>query len=374
MHTHITFVSGQHAPVLTVIDALCQEDDPIDKVVAIFSPETKDKWDLIKSNLWDELVCETVELDGTDIPKIREKFHELAVEMKDVDKLTVNLTCGTKPWSLFAALEMQSMPNATLYYVDMNNTLFNVTNGESCKVEPFNVDKVRSKSTPLSAYTAKEVEDLKSIEVVRRVDPQSFHALTDKPNENKKTAKVGMLSFSTNDNKKYVLRAGSDSYELTSPKVKSLLFNTGWFEFKIAKYIEACSWKNAEGKEVHPTDIRLNSRILNKSGADLNEIDIRFDAGGRQFFVEVKTSIKHHTDLDKFNTVVDRVAGAGALKLFVTEGVINDQAQVKCESCGIEYYRTQYSDGPSKGKPKDEQTIVKEISEILARLYVKKNV
>lgn len=375
MHVHIALIGGQPVPILTVIDALCQGDCPIDKVVAVYSKESKAKLgDVKKSDSIKNLSFVEIELDGSDITEISPKFAELANKYNDVERLSVNLSSGTKAWTFFAIQELQRLPNVEFFYVDKTNILFNLTAKTSFAVEPSSFDTIKSDFVRLSDYTDAEQQDLKKVEEFRSFNPEAFKALTDKDNAKVSKVREKGLMFRTDDGLSYKLNANDKTFILNSPKTKSLLFNYGWFEYKVAKYIELCSWEDPNGELVKPMDICLNNVFKNKAGNELNEIDIRFEAAGRQFFVEVKTYIDHHNELDKFNTVVERVAGSGALKLFVSEGTIKQQAKDKCAMSGISYYRIQNESGKFKGKNKDDETIVKELSAILKDMSLSKNV
>lgn len=381
MHIHITLIGGQPTPVLSVIDALCP-----DEIVAIYSKDSKDKLDFIKTYLDESMGFKAEEVDPYNSTLIQQKFSELAKRYENVETLTVNISSGTKAWSFFAQKEMQGLPNVKFYYIDpKTNTLYNLTDMKSEPVVPFNVDEQDSDFTRLSKYSDKELQDLAVIEDFRAYNFFAFLALTDKKNKNLPTFTVSddrgnKMSFTHNEaDKCYELSASKPGKApfvetLSSPRAQSLLFNTGWFEFKVAKLIEACSWKNAKGEEVRPTNIRLNNVFKDSKGSVMNEIDIRFDADGRQFFVEVKTSAHDTTDLDKFIAVVERVAGSAALKLFVSEGSIKNTLQEKCDKSNIRCYRTQYSDGMRKGQAKDDATLRKELSETLRQLADSSNI
>lgn len=384
MHVHIALIGGQPVPILTVIDALCQGDCPIDKIVVVYSEQSRKIWDFIRENVDESQNIEEVSLDATNISEIKPKFEELAQRFSGADRLSVNLSGGTKAWSYFAQKEMDGMPNASLYYIDQKNNLYNLTDMTSDLVEPFDVDRLKSQSVSLSEYTDAEAHDRAEIEKFRRCSFGLFNRLTDESNRDKQQSheedkKGNVLSFAYDeDGGTYNLSyespiRGEVNYALSSPKAKGLLFNYGWFEFKIAKLIERCKWKNGRGEDVRPENIKLNCKFSSDSNYISNEIDIRFTADGRQFFVEVKTKLSDTTDLDKFNSVVNTVAGNGALKLFVTEGDMKNYAVEKCDRYHIKYLRTHTSDG-SYLKYKGDEVIIKELNVILAELAKSNNV
>ena len=121
---------------------------------------------------------------------------------------------------------------------------------------------------------------------------------------------------------------------LKSPHAIDLAFNSGWFEYKVARLLS--HWKKAK-------NIYMNCRFPFKSNVDKNEVDIIVNAGNKLLFVECKTQINKTTDIDKFNSVVRAYGGTASKALFVTDAIMTDVAKKKCEEYGIMTFSLQES-------------------------------
>lgn len=106
----------------------------------------------------------------------------------------------------------------------------------------------------------------------------------------------------------------------------SLAFNSGWFEFKVAKWLSA--WDKSR-------EICMNCKFPFKEKVDKNETDIIVNTGSKVLFVECKTQIANATDIDKFRSVIKGYGGMGSKGLFVTDAKMSDVAKQKCEEHGI---------------------------------------
>lgn len=110
---------------------------------------------------------------------------------------------------------------------------------------------------------------------------------------------------------------------LKSPHAIDLAFNSGWFEYKVARLLS--HWKKAK-------NIYMNCRFPFKSNVDKNEVDIIVNAGNKLLFVECKTQINKTTDIDKFNSVVRAYGGTASKALFVTDAIMTDVAKKNAKS------------------------------------------
>ena len=119
MKVHITLVGGQPAPVYNGIVAT----EP-DKVVYIYSDKTIEEAERISKEV--QIPSEKCKLDPVDLNDIEKKVTHCAEQYKD-DEISVNISSGTKPWAFYFAKIFGTMPNATLFYVDQNNMLWNLS-------------------------------------------------------------------------------------------------------------------------------------------------------------------------------------------------------------------------------------------------------
>ena len=118
----------------------------------------------------------------------------------------------------------------------------------------------------------------------------------------------------------------SKSERIASLHAISLVFNSGWFEYKVAKMLS--TWDKAK-------EICMNCHFPFRANVDKNETDIIVNTGTKLLFVECKTQITHTTDIDKFRSVVKGYGGTGSKGLFVTLAKMSDIARKKCEENNI---------------------------------------
>lgn len=344
-HIQIALVGGQTAPVLTVIKELKP-----DGVVLVYSQETEQEMLAIEQVLdakFNLISCESRKLDPSDCHDIIEGLETIWGRYENA-QLSVNISSGTKAWSFYAQSVFGNIAGTTFYYIDQKNTLWNLTSETSTTVEPYMPDwwaDGKAQSVSYDVFTPEDFEALGQIERLRHFSPDSFRDMTNTdygnepdPAEDFEIKGFGddVLRWNATDQSFCIsLKKGEEEMAetLQSPNIFYLLFNFSWFEYKVAHMID--SWGKA-------TNITLNNKFSmtrNFAKPD-NEVDIIFESGGRRFFVEVKTSIAHSTDIDKFNSVVGRMAGTGALKLFVAErvGAKGGTAMSKCKQYGIGYF------------------------------------
>lgn len=349
-HIHIALVGGQTAPVLTVIKKL-KADGLLDALALVYSPETEREKNAITDIAQKKLGvdnCAALLIEATNCDKIKEVFSQVKAMYGDYD-LSVNITSGTKAWSFYAYTVFSELPGTTFFYIDQNNKLWNLTDETDTTVDPYMPDwwaDGNVKSVPYETFTDEDAEALRQIEELRKFNVNNFRNITmtgkgDPLPDERKDFEVGdpdegILKWSAAERSFFVsMRNGDEEMacELMSPNIFRLLFNFSWFEYKIARMI--ATWGKA-------TSITLNNMfsMTNNFNRPDNEVDVIFTSGGRRFFVEVKTSIFNTTDIDKFNSVVKRLAGSGALKLFVAEqkGINGKVATDKCKQYGIETF------------------------------------
>ena len=116
------------------------------------------------------------------------------------------------------------------------------------------------------------------------------------------------------------------SETIISPHAIDIVFNSGWFEAKIAQLLSG--WDKAK-------EICLNCRFPFKPKVDKNEADIIINTGTKLLFVECKTQIANTTDIDKFRSVIKGYGGMGSKGIFITDAPMTDIAKAKCEERGI---------------------------------------
>lgn len=346
---HITLVGGQPAPVYHGIVAT----QP-DKVVFIYSESSRDVVEKVRSEIH---IAEDEQkpLDTTDPHLIMERAKALAEKYKE-DEVTLNISSGLKSWSHLFGRVFDSMPNASVVYMDQNNVLWNYRTMEHKSDFEFDMDVLfrlygnrLENYKRLTDYTEEDLKALDKIKNIRLFNIPDFNKLTatlnDKQQNILRNQNSGKFDLMANGSQSYVewekttkdsigfvriflAKKNGKSQEVTfeSENAVDLAFNSGWFEFEIATLLS--KWTKAKS-------VYLNCHFPFKPKVDKNEVDIIVNTGTKILFVECKTQIIHTTDIDKFRSVVKGYGGTGSKGLFVTDAKMTDVAREKCEEHGL---------------------------------------
>lgn len=343
---HITLVGGQPAPVYNGIKAT----NP-DKVVFVHSTDSLKALNTLVKEI--DVPYEAVQLSPTEAVEIQRIVEKMAAQYAE-DEVTVNISSGPKSWSHLFGSMFQSKENTTVVYMDQNNVLWNYRTMQGLQDFEFDMhthfrlygNSIENNYKKFSDYTEADVEAMKKIEEIRNFDFQIFNALLtvlDKQNQhtlrNGKHGKFEHGSGSYVEWEKtteqqvgfvrvFIVKKNGRSKEVKfeSPNAVDLAFNSGWFEFKVAKMLSA--WDKCK-------EICLNCKFPFKERVDKNETDIIVNTGSKILFVECKTQINNTTDIDKFRSVIKNYGGMGSKGLFVTDAKMTEVAKAKCEEHGI---------------------------------------
>lgn len=341
---HITLVGGQTAPVYNGIIYT----NP-DKVVYIYSDGSKTQVEQIENEI--KIQSEKRKFDPVDLNDIEKKVLQCKDVFKE-DEVSINISSGTKPWAYFFTEIFGKESNVQIFYVDQNNVVWNLTKRGSESIQ-FNMhthfrlygNSIENNYKKFTDYTEADVNALPLIEKIRRFNNSDFNKLLaalDRNSEHKlKNSTLGRFDLpngsfveweKTNKEKMGFVRIclfKRDKYEevkIESPNAVDLAFNSGWFEYKIAKLLS--SWEQC-------LEICLNCKFPFRQQIDKNEVDIIINTGTKALFVECKTQITNNTDIDKFASVIKGYGGMGSKGLFVTDAKMSDIAKKKCEDHGI---------------------------------------
>lgn len=346
---HITLVGGQPAPVYHGIVAT----QP-DKVVFIYSESSRDAMEKVRSEI--HMAEDKQEpLNTTDPQQIMKRANILAEKYKN-DEVTLNISSGLKSWSHLFGRVFDSMPNASVVYMDQNNVLWNYRTMEHKSDFEFDMDVLfrlygnrLENYKRLTDYTEEDLKALDKIKNIRLFNIPDFNKLTatlnDKQQNILRNQNSGKFDLMANGSQSYVewekttkdsigfvriflAKKNGKSQEVTfeSENAVDLAFNSGWFEFEVATLLS--KWTKAKS-------IYLNCHFPFKPKVDKNEVDIIVNTGTKILFVECKTQITHTTDIDKFRSVVKGYGGTGSKGLFVTDARMTDVARKKCEEHGL---------------------------------------
>jgi hypothetical protein len=343
---HITLVGGQPAPVYNGIKAI----NP-DKVVFVHSTDSLKALKALVNEI--DVPYEAVQLSPTEAVEIQRIVEKMAAQYAE-DEVTVNISSGPKSWSHLFGSMFQSKENATVVYMDQNNVLWNYRTMQGLQDFEFDMhthfrlygNSIENNYKKFSDYTEADVEAMKKIEEIRNFDFQIFNALlTVLDKQNQHTLKNGKYGNFVHGSGSYVewektteeqdgfvrvflqkKNGKSKEVKFESPNAVDLAFNSGWFEFKVAKLLSM--WSRSK-------EICMNCKFPYKKDVDKNETDIVINTGSKVLFVECKTQINNITDIDKFRSVIKNYGGMGSKGLFVTNAKMTDIAKAKCEEHGI---------------------------------------
>jgi hypothetical protein len=328
---HISLVGGQPAPVYYGI-----VDTMPDEVILIHSPQSKEEASRINDEI--KIPMTLMEFNPVNLQKIFSETEELASRISDSDEITVNISSGTKPWSLAFYIVFGNISNASIIYIDQNNKVWDFATRHNHFVN-FNMDAQfrlygtsLKKFNDINDFTSDDKKVVEDIRTLRDFKVEDFVQLTQSKSSSNpsQTLKSGSSLIWNKTSKSFLMKLVKKGKimqkTLISKNVRQLLLKTGWFEYEIALLLK--KWDKAK-------NIRLNCKFPTKKNADKNEIDIIVDTGSKLLFIECKTQIFDNTDIDKFNSAVKNYGGSGSKALFVTDAKMSDTALEKCEDYGI---------------------------------------
>ncbi len=331
--THITLVGGQPIPVYLGIQYA-----QANQVLFICSFQTRNEAKRVDAEI--AVSSEIIELDPVDLEKIVVEVSRLAESLQD-NEVSINISGGTKLWAYYFASIFAQHPNSTLFYVDQNNKIWNLTDRSHHTVDLDMGVRFRLHGNPLKdfhrigKYAADDFAAIQPIRNIRKFSPGEFTQLvllcSNAPNINKHTTRNGSILEWNKEDKEFTIRLfrrnGASQVEvLHSPQIFHLIHNSGWFELEVAQMLS--EWGRVK-------EMRLNCIFPTKTNSPKNEIDIIIDTGTKLLFVECKTQINSETDIDKFAAAVKVYGGSGSKALFVTDAPMRDKAKEKCNDNGI---------------------------------------
>lgn len=356
---NISLVGGQPLPVYIPII-----NERPDVVYLLHSGQTKRQAGYIKRLLATKMPTTAVvmvPLDTNLDTAARQLRASAGVWCKGDCTATVNVSGGTKGWSIICSNVFGGIDNATVIYIDQNNVVWDIKSSTHSMADAseLSLDDYASlfglecKKTDFSAtYTdadrqaAQQLNELHSKNAKALGEMAGY--LSDHTNETSTSHNSCSLAW---DKAERCFTGfitdykGLNPQEFTigSPNCRRLMLNTGWFEFLVADLLS--SWPQARNvwTNVHfynpkgsfPNDIN-STKNKNNAESDLNEVDIIVETTkGKLLYVECKTQVHNTTDIDKFNTVVKKTGGLGSKLIFVTKKPIDGVALKNIENQGI---------------------------------------
>jgi hypothetical protein len=340
---NISLVGGQTYPVYLGI----AESKP-DKVVLVHSETSKGEAERIAKET--NVPTEYKPFDPVDVTKVFAQARNLVKSISADDQYVINITSGTKVWTIVFYEVFKGLENVEFIYIDQNNNMYNLTTNKVEHVKSqLNTELVLKlngthivSSTKFREYTPDDIRAIDVIKEMRNFDYGEFNELTIPNDRTKKdqfeATDIGMFETWNESSVRWdkthhkVELVINDKHgkckkkTISSPHALHITFFSGWFELYVANMLS--SWKYAK-------EIIMNVKFPYKNNNPKNEIDIIVNTGNRLLFVECKTQIYDITDLDKFRTAVKNYGGMGCKSLFITEGSMKDTAAEKCEDSNI---------------------------------------
>ena len=340
---HITLVGGQPVPVYIGI----KDDGQANTVILVCSAQSKTEAERIEEQFPKRKIlvkeCPPVELEGIENLAIK-----LFKEYADYEK-TINLTSGTKLWSLTFFRVFNQDRNSHFIYIDQNNHITDILTQNTHIGSINTLKRFELYGTPLTSFRLLEEyddEDLhiaKEIERIRNRNRYEFIRLTGNRNAHEMnerdilaTEKGSRLEYSQDERWARIELYNSNGFltkEFHCKHLFDILFNSGWFELKTAKELS---------KNERINKIWLNCEFADSGGNPKNEIDIIAELDNRLLFVECKTMIHDSTDIDKFRSALRNFSGTSSTGIFVTNDKPNatstsryEHAMEKCKDNGI---------------------------------------
>jgi hypothetical protein len=342
---HITLVGGQPAPVYLGI----KDDGQANTVVLVCSPQSRVEAERIKEQFPKRTMI-VRECHPVLLQEIETLAMELYEEFSDYE-IVVNLTSGTKLWSLTFFRVFYKSAHSHFIYIDQNNSITDILTKDSHVGTINTLKRFELYGTPLTSFrllNEYDENDLKvatEIEKLRKKSKSEFHQLTVKGDFREQEDRIvrntengSSLEFSLEENWAVVQLYCSyskrfEKREFCCQHLFQLLFNYGWFELKTANELR---------KNERIGNIWLNCEFADSGGNPKNEIDIIAELENRLLFVECKTMIRDTTDIDKFSSALRNFSGTSSTGIFVTNDMPTDlsrpryeHALEKCKDNGI---------------------------------------
>lgn len=353
---HIALVGGQTAPVYNGIIYA----NP-DKVILVCSANTEEEAARIKEEV--ALPCEFISFEPQNISLIFNQIEELKVKLNQDDEFSLNLTSGTKAWTLAFYSAFKDMNKVKLLLIDQNNNIWDFVT-RSSEVLQFDMDanfrlygNELDYYRPFTSYTEQDYKSMLTVESARSYNQSQFNSLTTiltkewagkLTNQRKGTFELPRGAYAEWEKDDFVrlyltTRYGDKEFCIESPNAIHIAFNSGWFEYKIARMLS--HWNCT--KEIRMNCIFPVTHTQNDENAikyPKNEVDIIVNIGNKILFVECKTKINSSNDIDKFRTVVKNYGGMGSKAIFVTDIAMTDIQQEKCKESDIIPFSLQNAD------------------------------
>ena len=316
---HISLVGGQTLPVYVPL----ANDNTVsyDIIYLIYSKRTKGNAELVRDRV-NELnsrarQIELLEFEAVNINQINNDIASLKSKIADEDEVWLNVSGGTKPWSILFYQAFANREHTVCLYLDQNGYLWNMKEGQSRETTTHNVGfrvlfslhQINATYTEFEAYTKEDSECLDNLlELRERIGSKLFYQLTEKV-DSKDIIRDGGWTLKKINNKCYSFSDGYDEEKFMAPHIKDMLSNTGWFEYQSARLLS--QWSQTKNIIMN---VLFRGRGTREEG---NEVDIIVRTEKKYLFVECKTFVAKPTDIDKFREVSGQNGGIAVKRLLM---------------------------------------------------------
>ena len=125
MNIHIALIGGQAYPAYLGI-----ADQQPDEVILVHSNSTKNEAERIQLELLDGNI-RLMEFDPVNIDRIFRQTRNLLSKVDAEHIYTINITSGTKLWTIAFYECFKNVANAKLIYIDQNNRIYDLSTMDS---------------------------------------------------------------------------------------------------------------------------------------------------------------------------------------------------------------------------------------------------
>ena len=279
----ISLVGGQPMPVYVGMRVA-----QFSRAILIHSPESKQEATKICKNCG--LESKLIEIPAVDYKATSLKAHEILNSLTG-NEIYVNVTSGTKPWSVAFAMQSVGRDNVTVFYIDQNNIYRDMTHLDSLDLN-LNLDidtllKYNNQTgyshVNLADYSNEDKNVLQKVKTLRKRHTYKFNLLTlegkdkvwaqqlkNNPTPHKelpypdssevywdKAKNVVELTISTSSGYRYTT-------PLHSAHVGDIVFNAGWLEYDVAEMLS--HWSQAK-------EVWMNVKFPYTDGKKRNRCD-----------------------------------------------------------------------------------------------------
>lgn len=341
---HITLLGGQPVPVY-----VGYRQQHYDQAVFIYSHQSEKYLEKLTTYCQADDI-HPILLDAVDIETVKKCAENLFSKYVN-DHVSINISSGTKIWSILFYDVFRQHANSEILYVDQNNIIVDLI---TWREDTGSID-IRTRFdlsgsnietlSHIDDYTEEDARNLVEIENLRKFNHKDFNTLSNIDTQlisaktgsysDPRSPRPSKVEWNWNDQPTItvnLIKNNGKSLQktLSSPNIKHLFFANGWFEYKAAKTL-----KNIP--EIK--DIWMNLTFAANNHIPLNEIDIILETEQKLLFLECKTQITKTIDIDKFRSAVKNYGGMGSKGLFITEALPKENAIEKFKHNEIQHFR-----------------------------------